>query len=68
MVSKNASEPIEAEENTQTALGLDPEQAWAASGMFGTVRQNPAEAPLPQSLVRAGWRQFERLLVFTHFS
>lgn len=59
VVSKNASEPTEAEENTQIELGLDPEQAWAASGMFGTVRQSPAEALLTQSLIhRAGWMLF----------
>lgn len=68
MVSKNASEPTETEENAQTALGLDPEQTWAASGMFGTVSQIPAETPLPQSLIRAGWRQFERLLLSVPFS
>lgn len=34
--SKNARELTEAEENTPTALGLDPEQEWAASGMSGT--------------------------------
>jgi hypothetical protein len=55
VVSRNASEPAEAEESTQTDLGLDPEQAWTASGMFGTVRQSLVEVLLPRSLLRAVW-------------